>query len=1063
MKLKVFMASMMLAASGQMMAQSPTIVGGQVIDENGDPVIGAQVQIKGTKTGTVTDTDGNFTLPAAKRGDIIVINYLGMDSQTMKAAPGMKVSLHSQDRQLDEVIVVAYGEQKKSSFTGSAGVVDATAISNRQVNNVADALEGQVAGVQMYKSSGDPSSTPTFMIRGISSIDAKQTPLIIVDGAPFSGSWNDINPSDVASITVLKDAASNALYGARGANGVIMVTTKNPQKGKTIVTLDAKWGSTSRASQTYDMISDPGQYYELQYAALYRNNIANGMSAYEAHKSANSTLGSSSASEGGLGYICYSVPDGQYLIGDNGKLNPNATLGNRVYHNGQIYTLTPDNWLDESMRHTLRQEYNVNVNGGNDIAQLYASLGYLDEPGIAYGSGIKRYTARLKSTLKANDWLKVGGNINYAHSIIDQSGSDSGYNVFYAASRIAPIYPLYIRDGEGNIMTDENGKMYDYGDGSNGGCVRRIVEKNTNPLKDDQLQTNQSVANSFQLTGFADITPKFLDGLKITLNGTVSDYEYRYTSTTQPFYGWSAESYPDGYVGKTHYRSYSVNFQQLVNYAKSFGNHNMTLLLGHENYQATTESVGAGRTGMYSFFDNQELTGAIKVESATSSQSKYDTEGYFFRGMYDYDGIYFGQVSYRRDASSRFAPAHRWGDFYSFSAAWIMTKEKWMESSKSWLDMLKLKASFGQQGNDGIGDNLYLDLYTIRNNNDKVGITYYSKGNPDITWETNTNINVGADFSLFHSRLNGTLEYFYRKTTDMLSYVYFPKEYGFTGRYENVGTMENKGIELSLAYDAVRTKDLTWNINVNATHYRNKIVSLNPENKEATLDGHPGYVSSYSFYGEGLPIYTWRLPKYAGVSDDGQSMWYVTDANGNTSTTTYYSKASYYACGDPTPDLYGGFGTTLNVKGFDFAINFSYSIGGKVFDYGYQNLMGSPNSQSIGFNFHKDILNAWTEANKDSNIPRFQFSDTYTNSGSDRFLTNGSWLSLQNISLGYTLPKSLTARLGLSKVRIYATADNVYLWTKRKGLDPRTSSTGSPGTENYSFTRTITGGITLQF
>ncbi len=1063
MKLKVFMASMMLAASGQMMAQSPTIVGGQVIDENGDPVIGAQVQIKGTKTGTVTDTDGNFTLPAAKRGDIIVINYLGMDSQTMKAAPGMKVSLHSQDRQLDEVIVVAYGEQKKSSFTGSAGVVDATAISNRQVNNVADALEGQVAGVQMYKSSGDPSASPSFLIRGISSINASQTPLIIVDGAPFAGSWNDINPSDVASITVLKDAASNALYGARGANGVIMVTTKNPQKGKTVVTLDAKWGSTSRASQTYDMISDPGQYYELQYAAIYRNKIANGTSPYNAHVAANEALGSSSANNGGLGYICYSVPDGQYLIGDNGKLNPNATLGNIIEYNGQKYTITPDNWLDESLRHTLRQEYNVNINGGNDVAQLYASLGYLDEPGIAYGSGIKRYSARLKSTLKANEWLKVGGNVNYAHTITDQAGSGSGYNIFYAASRIAPIYPVYIRDDNGNIMTDKNGKMYDYGDGTNAGLTRPVAEKKTNPLKDDQIQTNNTVANSFQLTGFADITPTFIEGLKVTLNGTVSDYEYRYTSTTQPFYGWSSATYPEGYVGKTHYRSYAVNFQQLVNYSKSFGNHNMTLLLGHENNKSVSEDISASRTGMFSYFDNQELSGAVKNVSGTSSQSKYNTEGYFFRGMYDYDGKYFGQISFRRDASSRFAPSHRWGNFYSLGGAWIISKEKWMESSKSWLDILKLKASFGQQGNDGIGDYRYRDLYEIRNNNGEVAVSISTKGNPDITWETNTNVNVGAEFAMFHNRLNGSIEYFYRKTTDMLSYVYFPKSYGYDGRYENVGDMVNKGIELSLAYDVIRSKDLTWNINANATHYRNKIVSLNPANKSATLDGHSGYVSSYSFYGEGLPIYTWRLPKYAGVASDGQSMWYVTDADGNTSTTTTYTEATYYACGDPTPDLYGGFGTTLNVKGFDLAVNFSYSVGGKVFDYGYQNLMGCPSSSSVGYNFHKDILKAWTEDNQSSNIPRFQFGDTYAASGSDRFLTNGSWLSLQNISLGYTLPKSITARLGMSKIRIYATADNVYLWTKRKGLDPRTSSTGSPGTENYSFTRTISGGITLQF
>lgn len=764
-----------------------------------------------------------------------------------------------------------------------------------------------------------------------------------------------------------------------------------------------------------------------------------------------------------LGYLCYAVPDGQYLIGDNGKLNPNATLGNRVYYKGKVYTVTPDNWLDESMRHTLRQEYNVSVNGGNDAAQMYASLGYLNEPGIAYGSGIKRYTAHLKSTLKANEWLKVGGNVNYAHTNTDQAGSNSGYNVFYAASRIAPIYPLYIRDGEGNIMTDQNGKMCDYGDGAVNGLVRSVVAKQINSLKDDQLQTNNSVANSFSLAGFADITPTFVKGLKLTLNGTVSDYEYRYTSTYQPFYGWGAMSYPEGQVSKSHSRTFATNFQQLINYAHSFGDHNMTLLFGHENSTSTDEGVSATRSGMFSYFDNQELSGAIKVQDGSSNQSKYNTEGYFFRGMYDYDGKYFAQASYRCDASSNFAPGHRWGSFYSFGGAWILTKEKWMESSKGWLDMLKVKASFGQQGNDGIGSNLYRDLYVVRNNNGEVAVTVSSKGNPNITWETNTNVNAGVEFGMFNNRLTGSLEYFYRKTTDMLCYVYYPKSYGYDGIYDNVGDMVNKGVELSLSYDAIRTKDLVWNINLNATHYRNKIVSLNPDNINSTLEGHGGYVSEFYFYGEGLPMYTWRMPKYAGVAEDGQSMWYVTDEQGNTTTTTTYNDATDYNCGNPTPDIYGGFGTSVNFKGFDLAFNFSYSIGGKVLDEGYRNLMGSPTSTSLGYNFHKDVLKAWSEDNTSSNIPRFQFGDDYSNSTSDRFLTNGSWLSLNNINLGYTFPKVWSSKLGFSKMRVYASADNVCLWTKRKGLDPRTSSAGSPGTENYSFTRTISAGITLQF
>ena len=1067
MKTKALLASLLLMASGLLMAQTPDAVGGVVVDENGEPVYGAQVEVKGAGTGAVTDADGRFSLPNVKRGDPIVVSYLGMTPQTLKAAPGMKVRLRSKDERLNEVVVVAFGEQKKSSFTGSAGTVGAEKIAERQVNNVADALEGQVAGVQMVKTSGDPTAAPSFHIRGISSIYADQTPLIVVDGAPFAGNWNDINPADVASITVLKDAASNALYGARGANGVIMITTKTPEKGKTVISLDAKWGATSRASQTYDMITAPGQYYELHYNALYNNYVANGMSAYNAHVAANNTLGKTT-SEGGLGYVCYTVPDGEYLVGDNGKLNPNAKLGNVVEYNGQKYTIRPDDWLKEAFRTTLRQEYNLNVNGGNDASDFYASVGYLNQPGIAYGSEYERYSARLKASFKASDWLKIGGNVSYAHSVSDYAAdgdTDAGNNVFYTINNIAPIYPLYLRDGEGRIMTDANGKMMDYGDNMNAGLSRPVLTS-TNPLKDDLLQSSRSVGNSFNLMGYADITPSFVKGLKITLNGTVNEYEYRYTMTKQPYYGWGQSIYPGGYVYKAHNRYFTTNFQQLARYVHSFGLHNMTLLLGHENYDETDETLGASRIQMLSYFENQELSGAVREDASSSTQTNYNTEGYFFRGMYDYNETYFGQFSFRRDASSRFHPDHRWGNFYSLGGAWIVSKEKWMERTRPWFDMLKLKASFGQQGNDGIGSDRYRDTYDIRNFNDQVAVTLYAKGNPNITWETNTNVNAGVEFEMFKRRLRGGVDFFYRKTTDMLTWVLVPKSEGYSGYYDNVGDMVNKGVEMELSYDIVRNQDVYWNVNLNATHYRNKITALYAENKRKECDGYYGFTGSYHFYGEGLPMYTWRIKKYAGVDGEGNAMWYKKLDDGTVTTTADpldEDASMYFLCGDPTPDLYGGFGTSLSYRGFDLSVSFSYSIGGQVYDYGYQSLMGSPYESYTGYNYHKDILKAWSVDNANSDIPRFQYGDRYQNISSDRFLTNGSWLSLQNINLGYTLPQAWVNRAGLSKIRVYASADNVAFWSKRKGLDPRTSFSGGPGAENYSFTRCISGGINIQF
>ncbi len=1066
MRMKLLFASLLLAASGQVMAQSSTgQVGGQVIDENGDPVVGAQIKVKGSKTGTVTDIDGKFTLPSAKRGETIVVSYLGMDSQTVKAAPGMKVSMHSQDNQLDDVIVVAYGQQKKSSFTGSAGVVKSDLLEKKQLTNVFSGLQGEVAGVQMTNSSGSPTATPSFAIRGFSSINADTSPLIIVDGAPYDGGWNNLNPNDVESITVLKDAASNALYGARGANGVIMITTKKGKSEKATITFDAKWSANSRATVDYDRITNPAEYYETYYKALYNYNVRDkGMSAYDAHVAANNTLGATS-DKGGLGYIVYAVPDGQYLIGTNGRLNPNATLGNRVYNNGKFYTLYPDNWIDEAFRTGLRQEYNMNITGGSDKMTFYASLGYLKNEGIVYNSDFERYTARLKSDYQAKKWLKVGANINFTHTDQDDVSSGS-QTVFDITTRFAPIYPVYLRDGDGNIMTDENGKMYDYGSGENGGATRpSYLEQMRNFLQADKLNTNKTFANVFTLNGYADITP--LEGLKVTLNGTVTDNEWKNTQTLQPFYGNTAVVYPGGDITKYAYQTYTVNFQQIANYTRQFGKHNATIMVGHENYKYMYNYLSGEKEQMFSYFGAQELDGAVKVVTTSSNTTDYNTEGYFSRLLYDYDSKYFLQASYRRDASSRFHPDHRWGNFYSVGGAWILNKENWF--NVSWIDMLKLKASWGQQGNDAIGNYLYTDTYYVSNFDGEVSFVQNTVGNPNITWETNNNFNIGVEFELLKKRITGSVEYFSRKTTDMLCYVYVPFSGGYSGSYSNIGDMVNKGVEFDLHFTPIRTKDLVWNINVNATHYKNKILMLNEDNRGSLLEGHPGYVSGNYFIGEGLPLHTFRLKRYAGVTADGQSSWYkLNEETGEMTTTTSTTNATYFNCGSADPDLYGGFSTTLSYKGFDLSCTFNYSLGGKAIDSGYRSLMGNPSSGgNTGASFHKDILNAWSEDNTSSNIPRFQYAtqdvDQSSNALSDRFLTDASTLTLQNINLGYTFPRKWISALGLTNLRVYVSGDNLWYWSKRKGFDPRSSFWGTSSETSYSQVRSFTGGITVQF
>ena len=1064
----IFVATMMVTVSA--LAQKLN-VRGTVIDENKEAVIGASVLIKGSNIGTKTDIYGQFLLDGVKSGSELVISYVGMKTKTVQARSSLSIVLENDDQILDEVMVVAFGEQKKSSFTGSAGVVDSKKLEQRQVTNVMEALQGNVAGLQAYSHSGAPDAAPEFRIRGISSINAGKAPLIVLDGAPYDGDWNSINPSDVASVTVLKDAASNALYGARGANGVIIVTTKKGEKARTSITLDVKLGTSSRASKRYETIDDPAQYIETNYKALYNNYINQGQTIASAHANANKTL-TASSQNGGLGYVPYAVPAGQYLVGDNGKLNPSATLGNRVYNDGQVYTIMPDDWIDEAYRNATRQEYNLSINGGGDNGTFFASLGYLNADGIAVGSDYERYTSRLKATYQATKWLNVGGNVSFARSTTNNGADvsdteDSGANNIYSQIiMMGPIYPVYLRDGEGNILRNENGIVGDFGDGQvMGSDMVRPYLTQVNGIAEASMNTNKWVITNFSLNGFADFD--IWDGLKATVNANIYSYQEKNTSTQQPFYGFGHMSYPSGYVYKYNSSIFTQNYQQLLKYNKRFGKHNVSLLAGHESYKSNTDYLYADRKNMFSYWGNQELNGATTYLSNGGYKVDYNTEGWIFRGLYDFDGKYFGQVSYRRDASSRFHPDHRWGNFYSFGGAWIITKEEWMKDVK-WLNELKLKASFGQNGNDNIGDFLYTDLYNInKGDGNDITLTLSSIGNENITWETITNINLGVEFQMFNNRLRGSVEYFYRKTTDMLSWVTVPLELGYSGSYYNVGDMSNKGIEMELSGEPIVTKNFRWTVGANLTAYKNEVLKLNDSNKFNALDGHPGYTSGSYFYGEGLPMYTWRLRKYAGVNENGESMWYKHADDGSLTTTTDPTSITldkdFFDCGTALPDFYGGFNTGISAYGIDLNVSFAYSVGGKVMDWTYMQLMQNPQSGLTGMAMHQDLLNAWSADNTTSNVPRLCYNDQYANYTSDRFLTDGSWLALQNITLGYNLPKKWMNSLGINGIHIAVSGENLTYWSKRKGLDPRLNASGSISATKYAPARTITGSISVKF
>lgn len=1063
-------------------AQTRTVTGTVVDAQTQEELIGVSVTA-GPGIAVATDAYGKFSLKVPTSIKTLDISYVGYKSEKVEILPGdMRIELHPNSEMLQETIVVAYGKQSKASFTGSAATVSSASIEKTQVTNALDALSGKVAGLQLSNASGDPGgNTPTIRVRGFSSLMADNGPLVIVDGSPYSGDISSLNTNDIESMTVLKDAASNALYGARGANGVILITTKRAKYGEAVVTVDAKWGHNARATQDYKYIKDPRQYYEAYYRALYNfatmpyegylapnataeQNIGGlGYTPEQATAWANAQLCTSGTY--GLGYQTYSVPEGQYLIGYDGRMNPNARPGYLV--NG--FLMLPDDWLAETYKSGFRQEYNVNISQGTERSNLMLSAGYLDNGGIvAAPSSFQRFTARVNADFMAKSWLKVGVNAAYTHTKYENGNSGEGSavstgNIFAAATGVAPIYPMYMRDAEGNIMVDDLGiTRYDYGAGLNGG-MRRPVFAGSNALSDANLGVGKSTANQFTGTGFFEIRLPY--DFTFTSNNSVGIDETRSNSMSNPFYGQFAPQ--NGIVGVGHSRLTDITYQQLINWNHSYGDNNISVLLGHEYYKRISQSLSGTKSNMF-LPSNDELAGSITEQSSNSGKSIYNVEGWLGRAQYDYAQKYFVSASVRRDASSNFHPDHRWGTFWSLGGAWIISKEDFF--NVDWVNQLKFKISYGEQGNDQIGSFRYVDTYSLINASGMPGASPSAKGNENITWEKGGNFNAGFEFTLFNSRLDGGIEGFYRKTTDMLMYFPLPASSGFMGYYDNVGDMMNAGLEVELNGDIIKTRDFRWSMGLNLTYYKNKITYLPEERKGMTVEGYRGYQGSGIFYGEGLPMYTQYLFKYAGVDpNNGLALYYkdVLDAEGNPTgevTTTHdTSQASRYLSKSMLAPVYGGFNMSFDYKNFDLSLNFNYQIGGHIYDSNYSSLMGVPTETNKGGNFHEDLLNAWSPSNPNSEIPRFQFGDLYTTATSTRFIVDASYLSLQNINFGYTLPSKLVKKMYLNKLRVYFAAENVWVWSQRQGLDPRQSFTGGVNNTYNAPVRTLSGGLTVTF
>lgn len=737
------------------------------------------------------------------------------------------------------------------------------------------------------------------------------------------------------------------------------------------------------------------------------------MSAANANIKANSTMLNH------LQYNCFTIPDGQQLIGADGKLNPNATLGRTYEYNGEKYYMTADDWNDAAYKNALRQEYNVSAKGMTDRSSFYVSLGYLNEDGIIDRSSYERITGRIKADYQAKKWLKLGVNAQYVNSMTKSnpnlSTSTNSTNLMYFTSSIAPIYPIYIRqvDENGNIYIkkDQYGhEAYDYGLPSGYGVTRPFLSTG-NPLGNNRYNDVKSGFNQINASVFADVI--FTDWLKFNATSTViygiSDYTNYQNCYEGPKVGVNGE------LTKSNTSSTRTNNVQTLVFNKSFGDHNVDAMIGHEYYKSK--------------------------------------------------GGYLASI-----AEGGFSPSIEEIDAFAYN------KEKFF--NVDWVDELKVKASLGQQGNDNIGSYAYIDLYSLsKASNTQMSPSFYLKGNKDITWETTTNLNIGLEFSLFKSRLTGSVDFYSKKTTDLLFWLSLPESQGTRGYYGNIGDIRNNGIELTLTGAIIRTKDIDWTVTANLAHNSTKILKL-PEQKTKQYGGFKESNAAKNFqywYREGGPLYNAFLPEYAGVNEQGEALYWVdAEIDGNNTTpgvqpgkshdytTTNVELASYYEQGSLLPKVFGGFSTYFRYKGFDVSATFDYQLGGKVYDQMYAALMTpSVSGSDAGSAIHKDIFNSWSPNNTSSNIPRWQYGDNYTTAKSTRFLTSAKYLNFQSFMVGYTLPKGLIPLV--SSVRVYCVGENLCFWSARKGLDPRYSYDGNGYTGTYSPTRNISGGIQVTF
>lgn len=1021
---------------------------GTIKDNNGDPVIGASIQIKNTGIGTITDYNGQFSLNNVPENGILIISYIGYDTEEIPVnkKKNLQIVMKENTKQLEEIVVVAYGTAKKSSFTGSAEVVKQDRIEKRVVADVSKALEGTVAGVQSTSGSGQPGSGASMVIRGFGSISASNTPLYVVDGVPFDGALNTINPNDIESVTVLKDASAGALYGSRGANGVVMITTKRGERddNQISINLKANWGISSRAIPKYETVNE-AEYLELAFEA-YKNELiyTEGIDPLLAGTQAIEVM--KGMAKGVLGYNeeynPFNMPLQELINPITGKINPTAQL---KYH---------EDWKDELSNHNpLRQEYQLSVTGGNKKTQYMISMGYLDEVGLLQTTEFERYTGRVNIDTQAKKWFKTGFNASFAQTSTNYNSASGSVisNLWYTSQIMAPIYPVYEHNTDGSLKTDANGnKIYDYG-------KNRIALANSNAIallhedKENNTRDNLSARTYIQLSTNDDEYGIF-KGFSLMANLGLDYFNTHEMSYSNPYTGNAATT--AGSLTKAVQRQLSYTFNQLLTYQRNIRSHSLDVMIGHEYYELKQQFLGAQKTG-FPFGGLYELSAAATLSGASSQTDKYAIESFLSRVNYNFAQKYYFSASFRTDGSSRFHKDSRWGKFWSLGTSWRISEESFMKKY-DWVNNLTLKASFGSQGNDNIGSYYaYQSLYNMGLSNGSLnGAGINSLENKDLKWEKNENLNIGIEARLFN-RLSLTAEFFNKHTKDLLLNMPKATSSGFDAYPANIGSMRNMGLDVTVTVDILKNSDLKWTLIAMGSHIRNKILKLADK---------PEIISGSNIFKEGETVNSFYLPISAGVDPLTGNQLYWVDHDKNSNIVSKYktddvtlTANSREIVGNRIPDLYGSITNDFSYKGIDFSILTTYSIGGEMLDGVYGSMM---NVGYKGYVWHKNALRRWQQPGDITDIPKIMWDQQLR--VTDKDLINASYFAIKNITLGYTFPKDWLTKIKMDNIRVYATANNLALFSHLKGMDPQYNFTGTVG-YTYTPSRTYSIGIDIKF